>query len=102
MDPSVVGLLQHQRFDGTFSASDPLCKAVTCKPLGDVMQQLRSLHELKGLSDDQIMSVVVAAFFEKHFGADLDVWEAAVARVGDVVLGYTEKVQVVLISGVLA
>ena len=102
VEGTVGGLLKHQCFDGSFPASDAMCMAVTGKGLEDIVPNLRNLAALQGLSDDQIMSVLVAAYFEKHFGGQLDVWESAVARVGDVVPAYSEKVKVVLDMGVVA
>ena len=102
VEGTVGGLLKHQRFDGSFPASDAMCVAVTGKGLQEIMPHLRNLTALQGLSDDQIMSLLVAAYFEKHFGGELDVWESAVTLVGDVVAAYTEKVKVVLDTGLVA
>ena len=79
-----------------------MCMAVTGKVISDVFPTLRQLPGLSGCSDEAIMSVLVAAYLEKHYSAQLDVWETAIAKVEGVVGDLVEKVREVLAAGVLA
>lgn len=53
---------------------------------------MRPVKGMEGLSAEQVVSVLVVAFFEMHFTGEMDVWEIAIGKVEGVVDGLREKV----------